>query len=82
MFQKMDADGDGTLSWDEYISFLSQQQAHLWEQVEHRNVPYIREQCSSVYPIGNKHIEKLELINGEYSAKLAVNSAKYCILTL
>jgi len=37
LFQKMDADGDETLSWGEYVSFLSQQQAHLWDQQLQQN---------------------------------------------
>eukprot|EP01083_Nonionella_stella_P195040 718822_1 len=31
LFQKMDANADGTLDWDEYISYLLREASHNWE---------------------------------------------------
>eukprot|EP01084_Bolivina_argentea_P147959 258796_1 len=84
LFQKMDADGDETLSWGEYVSFLSQQQAHPWDQQESKNVSYFKENFSSVYSCnGNQMFDKLCIINGdgELTSKCTLNSAKYGMLT-
>lgn len=77
----MDADGDETLSWNEFISFLSQQQSHLWDEQETKNVAYLKEQSSISYPIGNHIVEKLIPIPGEKTPKTVLNSAKMAILT-
>eukprot|EP01084_Bolivina_argentea_P136260 239986_1 len=84
LFQKMDADGDEVLSWNEYVSFLSQQQSHLWDQQENKNVSYFKENFSTVYNfnnINNHMFNKICIISGEKTSKCALNSHKYALLT-
>jgi len=83
LFQKMDADGDETLSWNEYVSYLCQQQRHLWRRQETKNVAYFRETDSEVYAWDDmKHmVSKLCMVGGELSAKMSLHSSKYAMLT-
>jgi len=83
LFQKMDADGDETLSWGEYVSFLSQQQAHLWDQQESKHVSYYRENSTALFNCGNNQqmFGKICILPGEATSKCTLNSAKYAMLT-
>ena len=84
LFQKMDADGDETLSWNEYVSFLSQQQSHLWDQQEMKNVSYFKESLSNIYNLEsnvNHMFNKICIINGDLTNKCTLNGSKYALLT-
>jgi len=49
LFQKMDANGDEQLSWDEYISYLLKQESHYWEQSNLEGTSMLKEaeKCST-----------------------------------
>jgi WD40 repeat protein len=43
LFQKMDANSDGTLSWDEYLSYILRDVAHKWSFRDARGTFHLRE---------------------------------------
>ena len=72
-----------TLSWGEYVSFLSQQQAHLWDQQESKNESYYRESQTALYSCSNNQhmFESICILAGDATAKCTLSSAKYAMLT-
>jgi len=43
LFHKMDADSDGTLTWDEYLSYLLKEVTHTWKYSMAKGTWHIRE---------------------------------------
>jgi hypothetical protein len=53
LFQKMDANSDGTLSWDEYLSYLLREVTHNWQIRSAHGQWHIRDVDEPAYPVHN-----------------------------
>lgn len=53
LFQKMDANSDGTLTWDEYLSYLLREVTHNWHFRSARGTWHLRDVDTPALSIGN-----------------------------
>merc|ERR1712129_589065 len=65
----------------EYVSFLTQQQAHLWDQQESKNISYYHEKSSRIYKTnGNYMFNQICIMNGDKTSKCTLSGSKYAML--